>query len=216
MNKLKIATLVLVVVALIALQQLGLLEAFAEPARLKQAVLDLGAWGQLAFVVSYTFLQPIGVPGTVFVWAAPLIWPWPTAFVTSLVGSVAASVLGFSLARFIGREWVTGKLPKRVLKYEAALEQQAFTTVIVLRFLFWMPQWLHVFFGVSKVPFWTHFWGTLLGYLIPLLLVSMYGEALFELAKQAPAEIWIALGISTCVVAAISWWFVRRRRQPLR
>jgi uncharacterized membrane protein YdjX (TVP38/TMEM64 family) len=212
-NKLKIATLAAVIVALIALHQLDLLDSFADPARLRQAVLDLGAWGQLAFVMSYTLLQPIGVPGTVFVWAAPLIWPWPTAFATSLVGSVAASVVGFSLARFIGREWVAGRLPKRVLKYEAALEQRAFTTVVILRFIFWMPQWLHVFLGISKVPFWTHFWGTLIGYLVPLLLVSLYGEALFELAKQLPKEVWIALALGTCFIAASAWLFIRHRRR---
>jgi uncharacterized membrane protein YdjX (TVP38/TMEM64 family) len=212
-NKLKIATLAAVIIALVALHQLDLLDSFTDPARLKQVTLDLGAWGQLAFVLSYTLLQPIGVPGTVFVWAAPLIWPWPSAFATSLVGSVAASVVGFSLARFIGREWVSGKLPPRVLKYEAALEQRAFTTVVILRFIFWMPQWLHVFLGISKVPFWTHFWGTLIGYLIPLLLVSLYGEALFELAKQVPREAWIALGIGACAIAAITWLVVRQRRR---
>jgi uncharacterized membrane protein YdjX (TVP38/TMEM64 family) len=212
-NKLRLASIALVIVALVVLQQLGVLQSFAEPARLKQAILDLGAWGQLTFVISYTLLQPIGVPGTVFVWAAPLIWAWPEAYALSMTGSMTASVAGFSLARFIGREWLSDRLPARAQKYATALEQRAFTTVVVLRFLFWMPQWLHVFLGVSRVPFWTHFWGTLLGYAIPLLLVSMFGEALFLLARKAPLELWIALGIATVLLLAVAWFVAQRRRR---
>jgi uncharacterized membrane protein YdjX (TVP38/TMEM64 family) len=211
-TKLKIAATVLVITALLALHQLDLLDAFGDPHRLKQAILELGPWGHVAFVVSYTLLQPIGAPGTVFVVAAPLIWPWPVAFALSMIGSMTASVAGFSLARFIGRDWVAGKLPARVLKYEAALELRAFTTVVLLRFLFWMPQWLHVFFGVSKVPFWTHFWGSLVGYALPLLLVSIFGEALFILAKNAPPEFWWTLAIATIVLAVVAWFFTRRHR----
>lgn len=212
-NKLRLAIIALVVVALVALQQLGLLESFADPARLKQAILDLGAWGQLTFVVSYTLLQPIGVPGTVFVWAAPLIWAWPTAYALSMTGSMTASVVGFSLARFIGREWLAGKLPARAQKYAVTLEQRAFTTVVVLRFLFWMPQWLHVFLGVSTVPFWTHFWGTLLGYALPLLVVSLFGEALFVLARQAPPALWIGLALATVGLVVAGWIVAQRRRR---
>jgi uncharacterized membrane protein YdjX (TVP38/TMEM64 family) len=215
-NKLKIAVAILLIAALIALHQFGVLDSFADPARLKQAILALGPWGQLAFVGSYTLLHPIGAPGTVFVFAAPLIWPWPTAYALSMVGTMAASVVGFSIARFLGRDWVAGKLPARARKYEAALERRAFATVVALRFLLWMPQWLQLFLGVSKVPFWTHFWGSLLGYAVPLLLVSLFGEALLTFAKDLPIEGWLALAGVAAATAAVVWFAVRRRRHQRR
>jgi uncharacterized membrane protein YdjX (TVP38/TMEM64 family) len=210
-NKLKIAATAVLIAALVALHQLGLLDAFGDPARLKRSILALGPWGQLAFIGSYSVLQPIGAPGTVFIVAAPLIWPWPVAFALSMLGTMGASVLGFSLARFLGRDWVADKLPERVRKYEAALEQRAFTTVVILRFLFWMPQWLHVFFGISKVGFWTHFGGSLVGYALPILLVSIFGEALFDLAQDAPLEFWVALAIALGLALVIGWLVTRRR-----
>jgi uncharacterized membrane protein YdjX (TVP38/TMEM64 family) len=210
-SKLKIAATILLIAAVVGLHQFGVLDSFADPARLKQAILDLGPWGQLAFVASYTLLHPIGAPGTVFILAAPLIWPWPIAFALSMTGTMAASVVGFSLARFIGRDWVASKLPKRALKYEAALEKRAFTTVVVLRFLLWMPQWLQAFFGVSKVPFWTHFWGSLAGYAVPLFLVSLFGEAILMLAKGAPIEVWVILAVAIVAIAVATWLLVRSR-----
>ena len=34
-----------------------------------------------------------------------LIWPWPVAYALSMTGTMAASVVGFSFARFIARDW---------------------------------------------------------------------------------------------------------------
>jgi len=65
----------------------------------------------------------------------------------------------------VARDWgVESKIPARFRKYDEALAARAFSTVFLLRFIFWMPQLLHTFLGVSKVPFWTHFWASLAGY----------------------------------------------------
>ena len=37
-------------------------------------------------------LQPFGLPGTVFVFAAPLIWPWPVAFGLSMAIDFAKTI----------------------------------------------------------------------------------------------------------------------------
>lgn len=203
----------LVAAAGIALaQRLGVFEQLAEPARLARSLVELGAWGYLAFVVAYAVLQPFGVPGTVFIIAAPLIWPWPLAFALSMVGTMAASVVGFSFARFVARDWVSPRIPARFKKYDEALGQRAFVTVFTLRLVFWMPPLLHAFFGVSRVSGWTHFWGSLAGYIVPLLLVSFFGQRLFDALKSAPLGVWIAIGLAASAIAA-SVWEVRRRKR---
>jgi uncharacterized membrane protein YdjX (TVP38/TMEM64 family) len=210
----RIAAVVLLVVGLVVAQRAGLFELFSEPARVKQALVELGPWGYVAFVGSYAVLQPFGVPGTVFVFAAPLIWPWPVAFALSMAGTMAASVVGFSFARFVARDWLSSRVPARFRAYDEALARRGFVTVFTLRFIFWMPQMLHAFFGVSRVPFWTHFWGSAAGYFLPLLATAYFGEKLFEAMKDAPPSLWIGLGIGAAVILAVTW-LVRRRRQPL-
>jgi hypothetical protein len=54
----------------------GLFALVAQPKTLADSLVAMGAWGYVLFVVAYTLLQPFGVPGTVFIVAAPLIWPW--------------------------------------------------------------------------------------------------------------------------------------------
>ncbi len=193
----------------------GLLERLSEPEAFGRDLVALGAWGYLAFVVSYALVQPFGVPGTVFVVAASLIWPWPIAFALSMVGTMAASTVGFSFARFMARDFVAKRIPAQFRKYDEALEKRAFATVVLLRFVFWMPPLLHAFFGVSKVRFWTHFWGSFVGYLIPLFLMSFFGRKLVDAMKNAPPSVWVGL-VAVVLVAAVTTWAVRRARRRAR
>jgi uncharacterized membrane protein YdjX (TVP38/TMEM64 family) len=198
----KIAAVVAVVLGLVLAKWLGILELFTEPARLARTIVDLGGWGYLAFVVAYTVLQPFGVPGTVFVFAAPLLWPWPVAFALSMTGTMAASVVGFSFARFVARDWLAPRVPERFRRYDEALARSGFATVFLLRFIFWMPPLLHVFFGVSKVRFSTHFWGSFVGYLVPLFLVSFFGQEVFDWVRTLSVSAWIEIGVATAAIVA--------------
>lgn len=206
----RIAAVLAVVALLVTAHQLGILEQLHAPARAKQMLVALGAWGYLAFIVAYAVLQPFGVPGTVFIMAAPLIWPWPVAFGLSMVGTMAASVVGFSFARFVARDFVASKIPERFRRYDEALARRAFATVFLLRLVFWMPPLLHAFFGVSKVRFATHFWGSLLGYVLPLLGVSYFGEALFDTLMKMSAKTWALVAVALAL-AGLGVWLGRRR-----
>lgn len=122
----------------------------------------------------------------------------------------SAGAIPGSFARFVARDWVAAIIPARFKKYDEAIARRAFATVFVLRLVFWMPPLLHALFGVSKVRFSTHFWGSLAGYLLPVFLVSFFGQKLFDLLKDAPAGVWIALGVAAALIGA-ALWLVRRR-----
>lgn len=176
----QIGVVVAVAALMFAAQRAGILRELDDPARAARSIAALGASGYAAFVVAYALLQPFGVPGTVFIVVAPLIWPWPVAFALSMAGTMAASVTGFSFARFVARDWFAKRVPERFKRYEDAIARRGFATVFVLRLVFWMPPLLHAFFGISKVRFWTHFWGSLAGYVAPLLAVSYFGPKFLE------------------------------------
>ncbi|HMJ10061.1 MAG TPA: VTT domain-containing protein [Polyangiaceae bacterium] len=212
----KIAIVVVVLAGIALAYRLGVFAQLAEPKSFARAVLGLGGWGYAGFIAAYAILQPFGVPGTVFIVAAPLIWPWHVAFALSMVGTMLASVIGFSFARFVARDWVSARIPARFRKYDEALERNAFRTVFVLRLIFWMPQMLHAFLGVSKVPFWTHFWGSLLGYIPPLLLVSYMGTQIFDAAGKLEPRAWIPLGALLAVSLLLAAVLRRGSKQPAR
>lgn len=211
----KLGAVVLVIGTLATAYHLGIFAQVVDPKTLAQTLVAMGPWGYLAFIAAYSVLQPFGVPGTVFVVAAPLIWPWQTAFVLSMTGTMSASIVGFSFARFVAKDWVSGRIPARLRKYDDALERNAFQTVVLLRLILWMPQVLHSFFGVSKVGFWTHFWGSLLGYVPPLLLVSYLGGEMFDASGRIqPVALPILAGflIASLLIVVLVRVYERCRR----
>ncbi|WP_437325266.1 TVP38/TMEM64 family protein [Sorangium sp. So ce381] len=211
----KIGVVAAAATLLVVAQRMGLFELFGEPARIKQALLSLGPWGYVAFVLAYAALQPFGVPGTVFILAAPLIWPWPVAFALSMAGTMAASVVGFSFARFVARDWVSARVPARFRAYDEALKRRAFPTVFLLRLVLWMPPMLHVFFGLSGVRFWTHFWGSLAGYTLPLLATAYFGQRVFDALRDAPPSAWAGMGAAAVAVMVLLWLARRCSRRDV-
>jgi uncharacterized membrane protein YdjX (TVP38/TMEM64 family) len=129
-------------------------------------------------------------------------------------GTMAASVVGFSFARFVARDWVSARIPARFKKYDEALEKNAFRTVFLLRQIFWMPQVLHSFLGVSKVPFWTHFWGSLLGYVPPLFLVSYLGSEIVDMEGHIQPRAWPIMGalLAASLTLMATLRYLERRR----
>jgi uncharacterized membrane protein YdjX (TVP38/TMEM64 family) len=212
----RILALIAVAAGLVLAWRMGVLDRLAEPRSLARSLVEMGAWGWVVFVVAYTLLQPFGVPGTIFVVAAPLIWPWQTAFVLSMVGTMGASVVGFSFARFIARDWIAARIPARFRRYDEALERNAFRTVFLLRLIFWMPQLLHAFFGVSKVRFRTHFWGSLLGYIPPLFVISYLGSEIFDASGHMQPRAWPIMGGMVGASALILLASRMRRPTPPR
>jgi len=210
----KAGAVLLVVVLLVIAQRTGILAQLSEPEQLTRALLELGPWGYLAFLAAWAFIQPFGIPGTVFLLAAALVWPWPIAFCLSMAGGMAASITGFTFARFVGRDFLSKRIPQRFRKYEDALEKRAFLTVFTLRAVFWTAPLLHAFLGVSKVRFRTHLSASFLGYLVPFFLMSFFGQKLIDMVKGAPREAWVAAGIAV-VIAAATVFVIRRRRFKL-
>jgi uncharacterized membrane protein YdjX (TVP38/TMEM64 family) len=201
---LRVSVAGLVVGLLVVANALGLFRHLGEPAKMAAAIAGLGGWGYAAFVLAYALIEPFGLPGTVFIMAAPLVWPWPLAFALSMVGTMAASVVGFFVARFVARDWVTPRIPARFRRYEKQLAERGFATVFTLRIIFWMAPLLHAFLGISPVSFTTYFWGSLAGYVVPLLAVSFYGPRVFAAARAIPLSVWaVAAGVAVVVGAAL-------------
>lgn len=183
----------------------GLFTLLEDPEKLRRALLGTGPIGLATYVALYTLLQPWGIPGTLFLIVAPLVWPWPLAYLVMMAGTMGASMLGFFTARFLARDWIRGRIPERFLRYEAPLARRPFWTVFWLRFVFWMPQPLHAFFGISSVSAANHFWGSLFGYALPLLSAAYFGAAFFELMTSIPLWGWVVIVIGLSVAALLFW-----------
>lgn len=219
---LKLALVALAIGAIVAAWRLGVFEQLGDTKKLeaylqakREYVVSLGVVAYAAFVGIFALLQPFGVPGVSLLIASSLIWPWPIAFALSMLGATCATMVGFSFARFIARDAIAKRIPKRFRKYDRRLAEKAFTTVFLLRTIFWVHPLLHVFFGTSKVKFRTHLAASAAAYLIPFFVIAYFGQRVLDLFQELEGWHWIVAAVVVVKLAIVAWsvrrWIQRKK-----
>jgi len=208
----RVALLAAVGLALAASWQVGLFELLTRPEQTAEALRELGAWGYALYVVSFALLAAFGVPGIAFVLPAAMIWPRWIALALSVAGATGAACVGFGFARFLARDWVVARIPARLRRRVAALESRPVRTVVVVRLLFVLLPPSHWVLGVSGVGFGAYVWGSLLGYLPSMAVLTWVGGGVMEWMLEQPPETWRLAAAAVGAVLLLNWVNARRRR----
>lgn len=139
-----------------------------------------GAWGAIAFVLLFAFVQPLGPSGHVFVIGASLVWSSPLAFALSLLGATWGQINAFFFYRYIAHDWAQARIPARIRPYERALIERPLRSVLLLRLLTFTWTVAPALLGVSRVRFSPMVTATVLGLMPGIALDVWVGESLFE------------------------------------
>ena len=171
------ALLVLAIAAAVALWSSG---AFEDPERTVALVRDAGAWGALAFVLAYAFLQPLGVSAHVFGIAAAAIWGgWP-AFALALTGATGSAVTSFGYARYVAYDWVQARIPERLRRYESWVVDRGIVGIFVYRLVLFTMIPSQFLMGTLRVRFVPMLIGTVLGFAPTVAVQIFLGEHLWD------------------------------------
>jgi len=144
-----------------------------DPATMRVWFREAGPWGGAFFIAAYTVLQPLGVNGLVFLLSAPLVWAPTEAFLLNWAGTVGTGLFSFFAARFVARDWIQRRLPKRIRRFDDRLYTRGFRTVFLLRLIFYTAPTVQWALGASRVSFLPFLAGTVLG-VGPLGIVPEY------------------------------------------
>jgi uncharacterized membrane protein YdjX (TVP38/TMEM64 family) len=145
---------------------------------MRDALLSLGPFGPLAFVLAFMLVQPLGPSGHLFVLAASVVWAGPQAFVLSLLGGVLGQSAFFLVYRYALYDWARARIPARLHRFDRTLEERPFRSVLVMRLLTFTWPVMPAVLAVSKVRFWPMSLATALG-LVPMIAFDVWvGERL--------------------------------------
>jgi len=207
---LRVAALIIVALAAVAAYSSGLLDRES----LRILFTESGAMGPVLFITLFSLIQPFGFPGVAFMLLSVFLWPLWFAFLLNLAGATGSGVVGFAFARFIGRDWVEDRLPKRLRNLEERVLEREFRTVLIVRLTLYLFQPAHWALGLSPVRFGPFFWATLIGF-IPMTAFWTFagGNALDWLSGQSE-EVWF--GLAGVLVASVAILTVRRRQKTAR
>lgn len=155
-------------------------------------VRSFGTWGAVVFILSFAFIQPVGVSGHTFVLAAALVWPPPLAFALSLTGALGSSLVNVAFARWVAFDWVQARIPERFRKYERWLTEKGLRGVILFRLVTFTLHPAQLLIGVMRVPLPRLILGTAIGFAPTIALDVWFGG---ELLRRLLA--WVGSGQTT-------------------
>ena len=187
----------------------GLLDLVKDPERARAALEGLGVWAPVLYVLAFSCLEPFFVPGIAFMIPGAIFFSFPVLFALSWLGSVGAGIVGFSFARFIGREFVEKRLPERMRVYDERLATKGLQTVILVRLTLFITPPAHWLLGLSRVRFIPFLIGTAIGFIPGMALLTytvvFFGESMGDWIVDRPPGFFA--GVALVVIV-----FIRLRR----
>lgn len=190
-----------------------------DPAVMRDWVRAAGPWGALLFIVSYSCLQPFGVNGLVFLLSAPLIWSPTEAFFLNWAGTVGTGLFSYAGARFMIREWLQARLPRRVRRFDERLRTHGFRTVFLLRLIFYTTPSVQWALGVSRVRFVPFLTASILGVAPFTLGTTLVGVRVASWLEKNPVatwpwdRIWPFVIVASIIIAALGMFLLRKWRR---
>lgn len=210
-NRLILLSAVLVIAALGYFS--GLYQYLA-PDRLRELLIEAGAWGPVVIVVLFTLLQPFGTPGAFFLLVAATLWPFWLALTVNWLGAVGAGMFGFMFARYLGRDWVEARMPERLRRWDDRLSNSGLPIVILFRLVFFLNPASHWALGLSRVPLSTAILGTVIGYAPWLVLWTYFGAEILVWLEAQSIGIWLAVGVA--LIAIVVFRKVRAQKNSVK
>ncbi len=129
-----------------------------------QELLDrTGFWAPLLFILFYTAGVCLFVPGSVLTGIGAAIFGPYLGFLYVYLGAMVGSVLSFFIARTLGRDFASSIAGERLKKYDRAIEQNGFSTVLYLRLIYFPFTPMNFGMGITGVRFIDYFLGTAIG-----------------------------------------------------
>lgn len=119
--------------------------------------------GPALFLVLFALLQPFGLSAHIFILTAALAWSPAQAIALSWIGSLLAASVAFMTSRTLARDAIQARIPTRLRRWDASLENKGFQTVVLLRLFFFTTFVVQLMYGLTKVRFRDYILGTALG-----------------------------------------------------
>lgn len=170
-NRLRVVGIVLFLVGAYVLAQQSDFITTLDPYVVREAVSQWGALSVLAFIFFYAVGLLLYVPGTLFTVAGALLFGKLYGFLIVWVAANIAMNLSFILVRLIGGKLLDQVKQPLILKMMNRLDDHPIQTIIILRMTLFTAPALNTVLALCRVRGSDHFWGTLIGSIMPALTV---------------------------------------------
>ena len=175
--------------------------------RLRAWIDTFGPWGPVVLVAVYVPATMVGVPGTPFTLAAPLLFGGPVAFVTMVVASTLSASGMFLISRHLARDALARRLRThpRFNQLDRLLDAHAWIVIPFIRVVPFPFVLSNYGLGLTRIGFWRYLAWSEVG-MVPMNALFVLGmdsvlRALSgNMSWTVTAAAGVAAGISSVLV----------------
>ncbi len=137
-----------------------------------------GFWAPTVFVFLYALSLCLFVPGSFLPVLGAAIFGAYWGFLYAWLGAMTAAGSSFFIGRTLGRDFVASLMGNRLRKYDEAIRRKGFATVLYLRLIYFPFALLNYGMGLTRIKFRDYFFGTGLGIVAGLFVLTFFGGVL--------------------------------------
>jgi uncharacterized membrane protein YdjX (TVP38/TMEM64 family) len=176
----KASILVAFLVGAIALVRFTPIKGYLTPEAMGRFLDTAGIWASLIFMIAYAVGVCLFVPGSLLTGLGAAIFGPYWGFLYVWVGAMIGASGAFWIGRTLGRDFAASLVGDRLKKYDDAIEQNGFATVLYLRLVYFPFTAMNFGMGLTKVRFWDYFFGTALGIIVGTFVFTFFIGTLKE------------------------------------
>lgn len=175
----------------------------------------------VVFTAAYAVLAVLGVPTTLFVIAAGVLFGTGAGFASAQTGAITAAALSFLISRHVARDWVRINLMcrRRSRALLEVMDDEGWKMVVVTRLNPLLPASIKNYgFGLTRIRFGAYLLATL-AVQAPVLLLYTYLGSMGKLSLQSEGgpKDWTeylfygAGAVAAVVHVVLVTWYTRRK-----
>lgn len=172
-------------VALVVAIRLAGVGQYLEPERLRAAIAGYGPLAPLLYILLYAVTPVLFLPGLPMTIAGGILFGPLWGVVYALTGATVGACSAFLVSRYLGREWVAGKLSgAKWRQLDTLVESHGWKAVAVTRLIPLFPfNLLNYAFGLTKVGFLPYALASLLCMAPATIAFIVFSSSLLDLVK---------------------------------
>ncbi|MBN2419146.1 MAG: TVP38/TMEM64 family protein [Deltaproteobacteria bacterium] len=135
---------------------------------------DAGIWAPIVYILIYAAGVCLFLPGTLLTgMGAALFGPY-YGFIYAWAGAMIGASGAFFIGRTLGRDYAASLIGEKLKKYDDAIEQNGFATVLYLRLIYFPFTPMNFGMGLTSVRFIDYLSGTGLGIIVGTFIFTFF------------------------------------------
>jgi uncharacterized membrane protein YdjX (TVP38/TMEM64 family) len=175
-----------------------------------------GLWAPLAFIGVYAAGVCLFVPGSLLTGLGAAIFGPYWGFLWVWIGAMIGAGLSFFIGRTLGREFAASLVGGKLRKYDDAIENNGFATVLYLRLIYFPFTPMNFGMGLTKVRFRDYLSGTGLGIIVGTFIFTFFIGTLKDIWASGNWAELISIKVFFSIALFVFSFFIPRAIKKIR